>query len=75
MLLVADHGIEVYIFHAAENVALYVWVRLLHLGDYFFDLQAFGDARAVRTAGRARIGKAAGALDEVQIIQSLFYVI
>ena len=68
MLLVADHGIEVYIFHAAENVALYVWVRLFHLGDHFFDLHAFGDARAVRTAGRARIGKAAGALDEVQII-------
>ena len=66
VLLVSDNRREIDIFHTAEDVFLNVRVGLLYLGYQLLDLHAFGGRGAVRSAGRAGIREAAGALYEMQ---------
>ena len=55
-LLVGDHGIQIHVLHAAEDVGLHGGVDLLQLGDELFYLHPLGDRAAVGVSGE--IGRA-----------------
>ncbi len=67
-LLVLQDGVEIDILERMEDIAGDLAVRLGKPCDELLDLEALGVRRAVRVAGRARLGELAGALDEVEAI-------
>ena len=67
IFLVADHSIQIYIFHTLENISFYEWVLFLHFADQFLDLHALGTVFFV-VAGGAGVGKLAGTLNEMKMI-------
>ena len=70
--LVAGHGIQRHCVDAAEDAVLDVGVVALEAAQQGLDLLPLGTTAAVVAHG-AVLGKAAGALDEFQIIVCLLY--
>ena len=67
IFFVADHSIQIYIFHTLENISFYKWIFFLHFTDQFFNFYALGAVFLI-IAGSAGIGKFAGALDKMKMI-------
>ena len=71
VLFIGDDRAQVDILHALENVPFDKGIGLLQGSDQVLDLHTFGGTAAIGTAGGTGIGKAAGTLDELQLIVAL----
>ena len=68
ILFVRNHGIEIDIGHAFENIRLYLRIGLPQGGNQLFRLQSLGRGGAVLMAGSAGISEMAGTLEKMQFI-------
>ena len=66
-LLVRNHRVQIYIFHAPEDVFLYLRVLRCKCADQVLDRTPFG-ALLCAAAGSAALCQTTGTLDKMQII-------
>ena len=67
ILLIANHRIQIDIFHTLEDIALDEWIRLFQCLDQLFDLHTFGFCLFIIT-GSTGVSKFTCALNEMQIV-------
>ena len=72
-LLVRNHRIQIYIFHAPEDVFLYLRVLRCKCADQVLDRTPFG-ALLCAAAGSAALCQTTGTLDKMQIIIIIRYM-
>ena len=67
-LLVLQDGVKIDVLKCMEDIAGDLGIGLGQPGNELLDFKTLGVRRAIRVAGRTRLGEFAGALDEIEAI-------